>query len=269
MEEVFFKIATKENIKAVEEIWNNPQVANNPTVNQGFEIRKELYKHSLLFVSLNPGGRTDDKHRKLVLDIYNNQYTTLEDKVVRFEEKEKNPEKFFKPFKEICDYCNLGIGEDKKKIHFSHIDLLFINEISQTNLKDELAKGLKDFQEQQLMLSLKWIEELQPRAIIFSNSMARDIFLKYFEFRTDENDPLNQGKKKMNKLEKTSKKGEIRGRISFDYECGIYLLNYENDGAKSTDIPILFSRPLSGTGALDTGSYGRLKWQIRKILEKY
>ncbi|MBS4039114.1 MAG: hypothetical protein KGZ81_00790 [Flavobacteriales bacterium] len=134
--------------------------------------------------------------------------------------------KYFKKFKDI--------GEKTKNL-WSHFDLLFLRETNQNNIK-HLYNSLigKEFLDEQLLISKKVIESSKPKIIVISNAFARDLFLKDGIFQTE-----------------------------FDSQIGTHkIINNE----KLVGVPVFFTSMLTGQRALDNGSYERLIWHLKKIL---
>ena len=132
-------------------------------------------------------------------------------------------------FKKFKDISQkVGLG-------WAHIDLLFVRETNQKVVKeidkDELGKK---FINEQLEISLAIIESVLPRIIVVNNTYAREL---------------------------------LKGRLDskFDEEIGTHRITGKNN---LQGTPIFFTSMLTGQRALDLGSYERLIWQIKYVLEK-
>lgn len=87
-----------------------------------------------------------------------------------------------------------------------------------------------DFVKAQLNISLEMMESFNPKIIVVANAKASEIIRE-----------------------------KSNSQLIFDDKIGTYTKN---------GVPILFSSALSGQRALDNGSYERLKWQVKMILNK-
>ena len=105
-----------------------------------------------------------------------------------------------------------------------------------------------DFVCRQLVISKQIIENVNPKIIVVNNSLARRL----------------SGREKI----------EFNGKwisewINFDF---IFDKDLGTDRIISTDhlnnTPVFFTSMLTGQRALDKGSYERLIWQIKFVLEK-
>lgn len=136
--------------------------------------------------------------------------------------------KYFKRFREISE---------KIKINWSHLDLLYIRETDQKKVKSIFKNEIgRLFLLEQLMISKKIIENSKPKIIVVSNTLARDLFLQ-----------------------------ECKFEIFFDDTIGTHRIinNTQLEG-----IPVFFTSMLTGQRALDNGSYVRLVWHIKFVLNK-
>lgn len=135
--------------------------------------------------------------------------------------------RYFKKFKDI--------GE-KTKTQWSHFDLLFLRETNQNNIKHIYSDALgKEFFKKQLMISKDVIENSKPKMIIISNALARDLFLDECKFET-----------------------------FFDHKIGTHRII---NNSKLDSTPVFLTSMLTGQRALDNGSYERLIWHIKFVLE--
>ena len=191
-----------------------------PYTERGFAVPRELKKHSILFIGINPS--------------YKEGNTSSEEEYNPFYELYK-PEKidpYFKKFIEIKDYC---------KHEWSHWDLLYIRETSQNNILNNCKDAnFSNFINHQLQLSREIITCIEPKIIVVCNSKARDYLMApsinpyAFDMFPDE-------------------------------EIGTYRIH---DSSTLNNVPIFFSSMLTGQRALDRGSYQRLQWHIKWLLEK-
>src|SRR3989344_6159116 len=132
---------------------------------------------------------------------------------------------FFKRMHEIGKAANM---------HLQHIDLFVYRQTKQKEflpLVREDKKGkLNEFGRDQLDIFLEVLKSIRPVVIVVANASASKIVQEHFD-----------------------------RQITFDNERGFHWLML--NGSR---VPIFFSSMLSGGGALDTGSYERLKWHIRQ-----
>lgn len=132
-------------------------------------------------------------------------------------------------------------------IPWTHTDLLFFRETTQNYihfiLKSEMGRR---FIFEQLKISKQIIILSKPKVIVVSNTKARE-FMGF-----DKN------------LERT------RGVwMDFDFEFDENLGTHKvvND-SQLENVPVFFTSMLSGQRALDNGSYQRLIWHIKYVLNK-
>lgn len=145
---------------------------------------------------------------------------------------------YFNKFKEIAKSCNQS---------WTHFDLLFFRETNQKYIIELLnnPEGV-NFIFQQLIISKKIIERAKPKVLIISNTMARQ-FMGF-----DKNIKL--------------KKGVWMGfDFAFDDIRGTHkIINH----IELENTPVFFTSMLTGQRALDKGSFERLKWHVKMVLEK-
>ena len=124
---------------------------------------------------------------------------------------------------------------EKVGLGWAHIDLLFIRETNQNVVKvigkEELGKR---FINEQLEISLAIIESVLPKIIVVNNTYARELLKDRLDSK-------------------------------FDEEIGTHRITGKNN---LQGTPIFFTSMLTGQRALDLGSYERLIWQIKYVLEK-
>ncbi|MDA3886355.1 MAG: hypothetical protein PF638_12240 [Candidatus Delongbacteria bacterium] len=204
-------------------------------------LYNEPKKNSILFIGINPSfskkgfiSILKDTKYEYVLKNLKDFYSTSIDytnKIYKFKEIEEIARKkinYFNKFRKISKESNLD---------WDHIDLLQIRETNQQNIKDIIKenKFLKD----QIKLSVELINYIKPKMIVVENALARRIL--FDEFNTFETNIISE------KIDKTI--GTYR-----------YLPN--------NNVPIFFTGMLTGQHALDNGSYERLKWHIKFVLDK-
>ncbi len=195
-----------------------------------------LKSNSIVFVGLNPSFseqgfkrlHTGTDHQEL--DINNfyshpNSGKFNQEVSIQLDQIAKDKYPYFKKFKDISSSIDLD---------WEHVDLFFIRETSQKNMKKKIfGKGttLNEFGLKQLELSKLIIKDSEPKIIVVANALASQIFKKEF----------------------SSKFNESKG-------CHYVNLNDKN-------IPVFLCSMLTGQRALDNFSYERLKWHINKIIK--
>jgi len=145
---------------------------------------------------------------------------------------------YFEKFKDISE---------KIKIIDTHTDLLFFREREQKYI-DYLLKskiGI-DFIYQQLMISKQIIILSKPKVIVVSNTKARE-FMGF-----DKNLERTQG---------------VWMDLDFEFDENLGTHKIVND-SDLENVPVFFTSMLSGQRALDNGSYQRLIWHIKYVLNK-
>lgn len=132
---------------------------------------------------------------------------------------------YFKRMHEIADEC---------RTFYQHIDLFVYRQTKQDEflplVRNVKTGTISEFGREQLAIFLEALREIQPVVIVVANASASRIVQE-----------------------------EFREKLSYDEEHGFHLLTLDSE-----EIPIFFSSMLSGSGALDNGSYERLKWHIRQ-----
>lgn len=228
--------------KDVLDIWRkfeNLDIFCNPD----FEYRKhpllpeKVQKDSLLFIGMNPSFRKGTIIPENEKDIW--FYPTQLDKDI-------TDIQYFEKMKEIAEYC---------KTEWTHLDLFFIRETKQ-KLIENLSYSNVEFLNAQLKISFEILERANPKLIIVSNALASEFFGK---MRTKHNsfDKIWKG------YDLFFEDNDLREKKStFNSKIGTYEIELSNK-----KVPIIFSGMLSGQRALDIGSFERLKWQTKMILE--
>jgi hypothetical protein len=126
--------------------------------------------------------------------------------------------------------------------YWSNIDITLFRETSQKKLVPFFRK-FPDIMEEQLKLATKMIIATEPKIIIVSNALVRDV--------------LNDIDGKYN----------INSDFCFDEdeEFGTPRISSPKE---LKGIPVFFTSMLSGAGALDKGSFKRLIWHIKFVKGK-
>ena len=142
---------------------------------------------------------------------------------------------YFKKFKEI---------HQETGIPWAHLDLLYKRETNQKTIAELCENKYNrigyDFAKAQYLISKEIIELAHPRIIIVNNTYAR-------KWLTDGN--FNQD----------------CFNYKFDDVIGTYRIQ---DHPILNNTPVFFTSMLTGQRALDLGSYERLKWHIKFVLNK-
>ncbi len=137
---------------------------------------------------------------------------------------------YFKKFIDI----SIAVG-----INWTHLDLLFVRETSQNIIKTlgNTSNG-HDFFDEQLKISKQIIETAKPQIIVVNNTHARDL-LNSNSFST----------------------------AKFDFEFDQILGTKKIVNHKILNgTPVFFTSMLTGQRALDLGSYERLIWHIKYVM---
>ncbi len=215
----------------INNFWNNPKFSEIEIIKRGYGIHDKIIKNSILFIGINPSFTKNA--------IHGNYFINLDQEAKA--SKEGKPYVYFKKFVDITNKLNNN-QEIKRKIKWSHLDLLFHRETKQhfiDNLKKE--KNGFEFISEQLELSKKFILKSRPKVIVVSNTKARN-FLKGYS------DKISMG-----------------FEFKFDEDLGTDIIINHPD---LNNVPIFFTSMLSGQRALDNGSYDRLIWHIDYVLKK-
>lgn len=196
-----------------------------------FQFDEEIVKPDVLFVGINPSY----KHGSLKEELFYTKEQALQ-------------HSYFKPFENI-EY-------DLKKrynnqITWTHMDVLVFRETQQSFIGDNLFRSQRglEFLMDQLTISKKVLEHIQPKVMVVSNTMARELLGR--------NKGVNQ---------KTKEEfGHWMG-IDFEFDETIgtdVIINHETlSGTK-----VFFTSMLSGQRALDNGTKERLVWHINEVLK--
>lgn len=200
----------------------------------------ELNSDSILFIGSNPsfyGNR--ETHKKQIKE----RFKLNDDEVENFE-LFKYFERFNQYHKELFKEWRSYLSDDRLMPYFArfdaiakyidpnleweHIDLYYIRETNQNNLK-VMRDKFPDFFNRQLEFTLEVIEKLNPIILVIANGLASRIF-------------------------------KNRTKIQFNNEIGTYEYLISNK-----KIPVFLSGMLSGQHALDLGSLERLQWHIKEV----
>lgn len=119
---------------------------------------------------------------------------------------------------------------------WEHIDLFFVHETNQKKLESQVLsknRRLNEFGKRQIEISRQTISLIKPQIIVVANAFASGIFQQEFTCNFDDN-----------------------------LGCHFFDVN-----GKWT--PVFFTSMLTGQRALDKGSFIRLKWHIKKIVNEF
>lgn len=149
---------------------------------------------------------------------------------------------YFEKMKELANYCETP---------WTHIDLFFMRETKQSVIRT-LGYSAIDFLNAQLEISFEIIERANPKIILVTNALASEFFGK-----------LKTHHKGFTKIWRGYDLFFEGDNTTFNSDLGAYEINL-ND----RKVPLILSGMLSGQRALDIGSFERLKWQTKMILNK-
>lgn len=136
------------------------------------------------------------------------------------------------------------------EFEWTHLDLLYLRETSSKKVKNLLKIGGADFIYEQLQLTKQIIENINPKIIIVANTLSR----MFFGF---DKDPDNIKPEKRNLW--------LNYNFKFDEDLGTHRIISEGS---LKDKPVFFTSMLSGQRAIDNGSFERLKWHIKFVINK-
>jgi len=210
-----------------------PKPKSNDICNKAF-AQDKLYKNGLLFLGVGASLRKGYKDT-CNLDHEPVQYETYKG---RIGENGNDGHDYYKPMIQLADETDFGKN-------WSNIDITLFRETSQKKLVP-FFKNFPEIMKKQLELATEMIIAADPKIIIVSNALVRDVL---------KNDP---------------KKSKI--------ESSGFIFHFDDKGDIGTDIiitpeelkgrPIFFTSMLSGAGTLDKGSFARLKWHIKYVQKK-
>ncbi len=162
--------------------------------------------------------------------------------------KKKHP--FFKKFRCVADYCSI---DREPMIDWEHVDLFFYPETRAEKLKSNpliyAKNGITAFGSEQLELSKKLILELAPKVIVVANAFASGVFVHEFNAEFDKGS--------------VHQKPGPDGRLLLKDlgETGHHVIRINNRA-----VPVFLASMFTGQRAMDSYSYQRLRWQIKKAL---
>lgn len=223
------------------EVWKNNLLQTENTYIPLFY--REIHKHSLLFVGLNPSFNplkwqnylTSMPDSGIVVEEFfkfdPNKRVEIE-KVLDIEEAILDKHTYFKRIEEISEEIFEKYAKNKR---WAHLDLFFFRLTKQELLKSIIYtdKQLNKFANDQLEISLELIQESEPAIIIVINALACKIIRERWGSQIIYND------------ERGYDEITLRGKV----------------------VPIFFSGMLSGQRALDNETFKRLKWHIGKAVQ--
>lgn len=195
----------------------------------GVHYDKDEQEADILFVGINPSymGGDNDTH-------------------FFFDRTSKNP--YFNALKRMRDDID-------KSLTWTHIDILVFKETDQKYI-DELFKKPNgvSFIFEQIEIAKKRIAHIKPKVILVANTKARQFMGKDRIVFKDEGRPDENVWMGLN--------------FEFDEEMGCDVIRASTDTPEALEgTPVFFSSMLSGQRALDRGSWERLAWQMRRVLE--
>lgn len=157
---------------------------------------------------------------------YSEKKTKVQESFFYSNHQQEEVHQYFKKFQDIAE---------KTEVEWSHLDLLYIRQTDQKIVKSIFSDSIgHEFLNKQLAISKFIIEQSKPKVIVVSNAYARDLFLTECGFTTKFDDTIGTHKV-----------------VNNDYLEGI---------------PVFFTSMLTGQRALDNGSYDRLVWHIKQVL---
>lgn len=227
-------------IQEYQKIWNE---FSNTLINTGtiksaeplldrgfvFQFDEEVKNIDVLFIGINPS------------------YDGIPGDSKFYTKDEALGHKYFKSFENIKIELE---SKYNRKIVYSHTDLLVFRETEQSFITNELYKseaGLRFIMEQ-LKITKKIIEYLNPKVIVVSNTQARTFI----------------GADRIKKEGKPDENVWMDYEFKFDEELGTKKI-INNGGFNSY---VFLTSMLSGQRALDNGSKERLVWHINKALKE-
>ncbi len=239
----------------IKTIWKKNQTHKKTKTSLALARTPMLYpsdfiSNSVLFIGLNPSYSPKEMNKVCISNGINGikninnlfKFSSLKDrnlekKILNIEENARHgdkPHKYFHKFCEITKHINGSL----EKIKWEHIDLLYIRETNQNNIKGIIEYkesnntiSVNKFATDQINLTMKIIDDIQPIIIVIVSALVYKILNNL-----DNNKFIND----------------------FDDKRGCWF--YKN-------IPVLASGMLSGRRALDNGSFEVLIWNIKRIVE--
>ncbi len=142
--------------------------------------------------------------------------------------------RYFGKFEQLAHSANLPLG---------HMDMLYFRETKQNNIDEIMSVSFgREFIVKQLEISKNILENVKPKIIVVCNTKARQLLGK------DKNNGSNLW---------------LNYDFEFDENIGTHRITTPNSSLNNT--PVFFTSMLTGQRALDTGSYERLLWHIKKV----
>ena len=195
-----------------------------------------ISKCDILFVGLNPSFSLSFIQK--VKDFDGNNYREADFLFMNIKNNENKLiefEKHVNPFASSnADYCYKSYFNKIKSITDccscanAKTMDLFFYRSTTQSMFEKIKNS--DFAKAQLNISLEMMESFNPKIIVVANAKASEIIREKYN-----------------------------SQLIFDDTIGTYTKN---------GVAILFSSAFSGQRALDNGSYGRLKWQVKMIFDK-
>ncbi len=141
-------------------------------------------------------------------------------------------QKYFRRFEDISKQV---------KHKWTHVDLFYFRHTNQKHVYHYLKHNSDtlDFVSEQLAITRSVLEAITPKVIVVSNALARDLF-------------------------GVTKPAGLGINYSFDDEIGTHRIDEPNSSLHN--VPLFFTSMLTGTRALDNGSYERLVWHLKRVL---
>ncbi|HUV03057.1 MAG TPA: hypothetical protein VMW67_06425 [Desulfobacteria bacterium] len=205
----------------------------------------DFKKEGILFIGLNPSF-SEKAFRKILNGTEYQEVNIIEklkresndfDFLIFLEKRAIDVYNYFVKFQEISKSLDLEC---------QYIDLFYFRETTQNEAKERIRNydkankakkfSLNDFGISQLRIALEMIKEINPKLIVVANAFASDIINNFSLFKITDKNFRREG--------------------------------YDTLEIDNKQIPIFFSSMLSGQRALDTHSFRRLKWQIKRVFDK-
>jgi len=194
----------------------------------GVHYDEDEQEADILFIGINPSYMGGDK-----------------DTHYFFDRTSTNP--YFNALERMRDAVD-------KSLKWTHIDILVFKETDQKYI-DELFRKPKgvEFIFDQIEVTKKRITHISPKVILVANTKARQFIGKdRIEFKDENREDENVW---------------MGLNFEFDEELGCDVIRKTDDTPEVLEgTPVFFSSMLSGQRALDRGSWERLAWQMRRVL---
>lgn len=207
--------------------------SNTPLLERGFvfQFDETTPNPDVVFMGINPSFKDGDKEER-----------------TSYSKEDVKDLSYFKPFHSIESEL---LRRFKRAFTWTHMDVLVYRETKQKFIKKLLKKKSKGigFVYDQVMVSKELLEYYNPKILVVSNTMARDLLGK--------NRGIN---------EKTKEEYGVWMGLHFEFDNQVGTHRIANSGKLDGTI-VFFSSMLSGQRALDLGSRERLVWQINRALQ--